>query len=587
MPDFKKMKEKDALSYVQNAYAKQKQKNTTRNSRYRAYRALYDNDQDVWWGGDYGMPTKPLSTRYSLTFNLIAPLVEKWASFIMADELNWAVPPKRPDIQGHQEAQKAEKILYKLHERSLSQRTLNEVAKDAALLGTGWAKTLHDKDKKQSLFVYVRPEFVYPEPYISVFSGQFRYVIYGYEMQVEDAREEWNDNSIGPTLLEGSKAKDKEKAEETCAIIEYWSDTNYILTVGNKVKENMGNEYNFNPFTNFPLLSKGGKIYGQTFVDWILEPNAYFNQLTSQNADVIRMNSNPPIKYKNAPTDYVAQIIKGSTGGVIPLPREGDVDYMTWAGQPEIVRYVMELTMSFIHDVSHMPKIAFGDVGGNINSSRVLAIQYDPVLKVIRQARDNFTIALTNLNEHLLRLAEKYEKNQEIVMTTLENSKRRWMLRGEGKEPEVVELKGKDINGHYDTKVIWPGVLPKDDAGAARLEIEKKNATLQSTWTTMENLGIVNPEDEMALMISELEDERLHPKEQATTLGAMSKAMQAMGSLPPPEGATPEAPTPPTPGGGLPGGIGGGGIVPGTPGPEAAPPTPEEMENMEAQTWQE
>jgi len=566
-----KLKEDEAQRRVEAAYAKQRKKNNTRNTRYRMYRDLFDGDESAWWGGDasFFMPAKPVEFRYSLTFNYLAPLVEKWASFIMADEINFAAVPKGPSSKERIEAGKSERICYRLHERSLHKKTLNEIALDASLLGTGWAKTLYD-EKDKTRYVYARPEYVYPEPYISVFSGKFRYVIYAYEVHLDDAREEYG-SKVGQNQMWDKREKDKETAEDMCSVVEYWSDDSYLLTVGNTVQVSEKNKYGFNPYVQFPLLSDPGKIYGKTWVDWILEPNAYFNQLMSMIADATYLNCNPPTVYENPPANYLDQFGKGG-GGVIPAVKDSKIYFLTWPGEPPTVEYLLDRVTGFIHDVSHMPRVAFGDVGAGVNSSRVLSVQYDPVRKVLQQTRDNFDIALKTLNQYLLTLVEKYETNDEITTAYLVSKQKRWNLRKSGAETRAQSLKGKDVAGHYDTVVIWPGVLPKDDWEAARLELEKQSAGVQSKWTTMENLGFANPDDEMETLLEEMEDERLHPKENAGLLTAESRAAQAlMKTAPPAE----------------PGGIPERGIMPGEQGPEPAFPSPEEQANSEAQLWQE
>ncbi len=574
----------EATSMVTEAYARQKAKNSQRNQKYRLLRDLFDNENDAWWSGDptYGLPHKRVSNRYSLTFNYFAPIVLKIAAFIMADSTDFKVMPRNPSPEERVAAQKAEKALYVVHKRSAYHKTLNEIALDSAKLGTGWAKVYYDEANQITRYVYANPECVYPEPYKSVFSGRMLYVIYSYEMDLGDARLEYG-NRVNPLLIsegdqEEGRESDDESAEPKVAVIEFWSEKYYILLVGDQLIENQTNPYGFVPFVPFPLITQPGRIYGKSIADWVIEPNAYYNQAVSEGADAQRLNCNPPLKYRNAPVNYAEQIINAQGGGCIPIPKEGDLDFVTWPGQPPSVEAMLNRVLQYIHDVSHIPRVAFGDIVST-NSSRVISVQYDPVVKVMKFIRDNYTVALKTLNEMLLRLVEKYEANREVYVGYLEDNYSRRLKKLRGEQPEQYAVKGKDISGHYDTEVIWPGVLPKDDLNAGRFELEKLSSKVQSIWTTQENLGILNPEDEQEIMQAELANESFYPKEAATILGAESKALSAIANSQ--KAAAGEEV------GALPRGLAGGELAGMPPGPEAETPSAEQLERSNEQLYSE
>jgi len=604
MAEVKTLPNDEAYGLVTGAYARQKTKHSKRNSKYRLLRDLFDNENDAWWSGDptFNLPVPRGGRRYSLTLNYFAPITMKIAAFIMADKVDLKAVPFSPELEERVSAQKAEKALYAAHKRSKYQKTLNEVALDSAKLGTGWTKAFFDTTTEKTRYIYCDPECVYPEPYKSVFTGRFLYVLYAYEMDLEDARIEYGSNieagAISEKDQEEGREADDESAEPKVSVIEYWSDKHYILTVGDLIVENQPNPYGFIPFTPFPLITQPGRVHGKGMGDWIIEANAYYNQAVSQGADAQALNCNPPMKYKNAPINYIEQISKVQDGGVIPINKDGDLDFVTWQGQPPSVEAMLDRILGYIHDVSHIPRVAFGDVMST-NSSRVISVQYDPVVKVMRFIRDNYTVALQSLDEQLLRLMEKYEKSKIIFTGYLEDPQTLKAKRLRGESSEQYEIKGKDIAGHYDTEIIWPGVLPKDDLNAGRFELEKQTTKVQSKWTTMENLGILNPEDEMEILESELANENLYPKEGAAMLGAESRALSAISSakqaqqsmeMPEMEG---EGGMPPGMegaegmGGALPRELAGGMVQGVPPGPEAEPTEPEALERSYEQMYSE
>jgi hypothetical protein len=117
-------------------------------------------------------------------------------------------------------------------------------------------------------------------------------------------------------------------------------------------------------------------------------------------------------------------------------------------------------------------------------------------------------------------------------------------------------VSGKDVGGHRDISITWPGFLPKDDVAAARFELEKHAGRVQSMHTTMSNLGFEFPEDELALIRAETEDEKLPAgteeqanlmRAKASMVGAEAKAAQPQAEPVGDEGVEGDLDVPPGP----------------------------------------
>ena len=94
---------------------------------------------------------------------------------------------------------------------------------------------------------------------------------------------------------------------------------------------------------------------------------------------------------------------------------------------------------------------------------------------------------------------------------------------------DLVELSGRDINGLRDVTINWPGVLPKDDFEASRLEMEKAAQGFQSIYTTLEKLGEDYPDDEIARIRMENNDPSLRGEKVAEQLRAQTPLIKAQG----------------------------------------------------------
>ncbi|MHB9019368.1 MAG: phage portal protein [Minisyncoccota bacterium] len=548
------MSEKIDFKLVKARYERQQERWRTRNSDFIELRNLFDDQEDYWWEA-----SDKKVERLALVFNYLAPIVEKHASFLAADPPSFSVLPSSPNKGERLAASRAEKILNKLHRANHFQKTLLQAAIESALLGTAWLKLYVDRDgtsAKAVRYCYAKPEYVYPEIFQSVYTEEMKYLIYAYQISLDDARDEYGQDVKSDAELEYDEERKRQKSEELTTIIEYWDKECYALNVGGKDIENGKNPYfGIIPFIPLPFLTDPGQIHGKSIVKQIVKANRYLNLITSRKGDSVKMHCNPPLALSGATPSSRDNFLRDLEGGVFFLSDNQKLDMVTWQGEPPTVEEQQDRTLQFIHDAAYMPPQAFGYSGAQI-SGIAMKLAFDPLVKIQRQVRGNFEVGLQKLNRYVLMLTEKFlgkELITEEVIST-ERSKQR-----------VEKLAGEQVKGHYDTEVIWPGVLPKDDLSASQFELEKKRAKVQSTWTTMENLGFANPEDELEIIREEAGDPALNPTDNATMLTAAARGISALSGANEP--------------------IGERGIVPGEPGPVAGPgPSAEKQDRAWSQS---
>ena len=500
---------------VLSEYSRRRLAASERNDTYSRMRALFNNDYYTWWDNHFYK-----EDRVNVVLNYVRPIVKKGSSFLVGDAPEFAVSPLGNKPRQLAASSKAERILYGLLRKSNFSRVLLRVAQDSALLGTGWMKTYVETDAsgkpKVPRVSYVRPEYIYPSGYQSIHDERIYDVIYAYQMRLEQARAEYG-KDVGPdSPLDETGEKDSSSPLDVATYIEYWSEKEYILIVGSKVVEKMENPYGFIPFVPFPWFSIPGSILGYGLVEDITGPNILLNVLESRRADAAIMHCNPPLKFKNARITSRQDFLSDMDGNVHFLPPDSDLDYLTWPGEPPTIEDSRRSLKNYIHDASYIPEHAFSS--GQVLTGMAWRMGLDPMVKMIHEVRCNWDVSLKDVCCHLLELTAKYfaEKDMSEIIYISPSGKR-----GD-------ELKGADAAGGRDVEVIWRDVMPRDDVTMARFELEKLSANVQSVWTTMERLGIPQPDEEMERMKAEFGEPAFRPRERAMQQTSDAKALLAL-----------------------------------------------------------
>ncbi|HPC27747.1 MAG TPA: phage portal protein [Candidatus Methanomethylicus sp.] len=493
-----------------------------RNTDYQMMRRLYDGDIDAWWDNNFRK-----ENRLNMVLNYVFPIVEKHAAFLAADPPEFNSVPSSPAAADREQAQRAERALYAINRFNRFPRFLIGAAKDAALLGTAWAKTFAEKQDNGKVwprYMSAVPEYVLPDLYQSVYGERIKSVIYSYQVDLDTAREEYGADVHSDSDLEFDEVAKKELSGNKATYIEYWDAKEYWLMVGGKlIEQDTKNKYGFIPYTPMQFLAQPGKVHGISLCKHMVDANKHLNLVTSRKGDSILLNCNPPIVWRRAPGDWQELARIAQAGGVWGIPGDGDVGFLSWPGEPPTVSEQQQMMLRYIFDSSFMPEIAFTGMMRDVTGI-ALKIGFDPLVKMLRQAQDNFGVALQQIMRQSLMLAEKYMA-KEVLAEYYAKPKSR----------KLSYAKGSDIGGCYEVDVIWAGVLPKDDLGAAMFELTKYEKHIQSLDSTQENLGIKDPSAERDKMLEEAKEPAYRPRDAAAMLTASARALPALeGSLAPP-----------------------------------------------------
>jgi hypothetical protein len=156
-----------------------------------------------------------------------------------------------------------------------------------------------------------------------------------------------------------------------------------------------------------------------------------------------------------------------------------------------------------IHQLSMISEIFYGGSMTAKATGRALSVLMQGINNKIRFKQQYWKVALQKLNSHILKLVETYF-------------------------PESKQL----IQGYYKTDIILSSVLIRNITD----EINKFNMKLQSLATTMKNVGVPNPREEMKIMKREWNDMDLaieisrSPEMRMQIQGMMSEMLQKAGA---------------------------------------------------------
>ena len=160
-----------------------------------------------------------------------------------------------------------------------------------------------------------------------------------------------------------------------------------------------------------------------------------------------------------------------------------------------------------VHRQTGVPEIALGGLAGSDISGRATAVQIQSHLNRMDPRRNRMYNSLKRLLRFWVYMAEK--KNPKLPV-------------GE----QMVGLKDM-LGGFRNFKIIAPEITPRDAQEAVTVEINKVQARLSSLRTSMDTIGVENPESELDLIREEGMDAQLNP-ERAQAFAALSIQLQQL-----------------------------------------------------------
>lgn len=495
-----------------------------------------------------------------LKHNLCKPITERFSTFMMGKGFSFNVD--RPNnIEYRVAAEKTEKILHRLFDLSRSGIQWEMGAKTGTQLGRTVFR-VYKKGKagsEHACFQFCQPDYFYGIASGDDALSDFSTVYYSYPIDIDEAKRVYGDKKykteadVGITARYDAMPERQSSEDWTSArdrrvpVLEAWSKDSYLLQVGSIVIFNGPNPNKwkdtgegFIPFVVIENIRNAGEGVGESDIEQARELNEHYNYLLSRKAHMVGRWLNPTLVWEGAPQNYAATLAAVLTGGGAIPTRIGSRLSLLSHDKPNPSVTELEATLrQAILETAGMSELGLqGTVQGSINTGPALAAQYQPVLATVDKKRSSWEDGLRQLSAMLLQIQEDIGDSKvlgEAVVGATTKSKDAAPVPSAdvpdgASAPEdgvLVALSGKDISGLRDITISWPGVLPKDDDTATRIEIEKFEKGLQSLYTTLEKLGEEYPDDEIARIRMENEDPSLKGQQVAEQMKAQAQVTTA------------------------------------------------------------
>lgn len=379
----------------------------------------------------------------------------------------------------------------------------------------------------------------------------------------------------------------------TTDLIEYWDDKQYYLIAytqytavsGQKRGQEEGHavllkrfkhKYGRVPFFILQNIRNpdddpvdGGSLGD---IDLIAEINQHYNMMMSEAAEEIATNIHRPLAYKSDDHQQRPEALEMRPGAVYPIGAEEELEPIAWNPMPESVKQHIDAVLTSLKDLSFLGSSGFGEypTGASGVGLRIILQSLEQILQLKLPIRVR---TLKKIACFLLQVCYRELKPKDDgTVSTLAL----WFQDNLGRFGELT-VTANDIQYDHFVDVDYGNLLPRAETEYQQNEVFKFNSGAQSLRTTLHNLGIDDPESEIALIRREREDPVLNPKAVSETAEAKQAQKAAQQATAAPGGG---AGMPPSMGGMMggaggmagPGGAGPMGGPPMTPGPAAALP---------------
>jgi hypothetical protein len=424
--------------------------------RLRTYREYLDFYHGLQW------PGTPRRRERRLTFNYVRTFIDKLASYLTGG-IAVVAEPWDASPEAAARAQHAQGALLEVAAANALEQLDFETEVDTAILGDGCYKvTWHDgggterggvritAPDVQGLFAWwVGDDF-----------SQVWRVASRYTLEAEEAEALYGVTPRGPQAT----------------VVEVWTATDFALWVDDRLLEERVNPYGFIPFILFANLREPKKFWGLSDIPPLIEPQRELNRALSQLSAIMELSGNPIAVLEGVEE---AQDIAVQPGAVWELPERARaylLDLLQGGGVRLHTDFI-ELLYRALHDLSETPRTAFGDNPRNL-SGVALEMELHPLVQKVRRKR-------------LIR-SGVYTRRAEMALRTLEQRA--------GASYLPVRL-----------RATWGPLLPQDRGRLVRDEQVLVDLGLHSRRRAMAELGVEDPQVELARVREERNEAVLAP----------------------------------------------------------------------------
>lgn len=254
-------------------------------------------------------------------------------------------------------------------------------------------------------------------------------------------------------------------------IKEYLDDKEYLLQIGDELVDYVEHKWNFVPCQHIPNIHLPGEPKGTSDLENLLDPQQEYNIASSGEKDILDAVGFP-ILWGNE-IEGMSEI-KTGRGVVFNMPEKARLEAIQVTGNPSVVENYSTRRRDDLIALSRQNDVVVG--GGNKTaqlSGRAMAVLMQGINNSVNLRKPYWKNALETLNANILKLSERYVKGADEL------------------------IRGNYNNTTYISSAYMRSIVD---------ELNKYTHKTQSLQTTMKNIGIASPSDEIKLIKKELED---------------------------------------------------------------------------------
>jgi len=294
---------------------------------------------------------------------------------------------------------------------------------------------------------------------------------------------------------------DKHSKPGEVEFIQYWTRDTLTYAVDGEVVHHVKHQYRRPPYIyalGQAISTKDSQKRGRSMLYNLKDIVPYRDRLYSQQATAVRLWCWPTPVFKQSTLNMPAvdaqtgqatalRHIDVTPGKTIPLYSDEELGFLTWQGNgPEIDKMVTRIDRA-IEDAG-MPSVmlgAGGDQSGyGINQLIAAArVKYKPIVKHAERAIEDQIRTLWDIIE--------YQIKEPLPLYI-----------GSPKKGEWLTLGPDDLKGYRQVKVTLQPIIPTDSYARSSQAINEMQAGLRTRRSSMEAIGIEQPDEmEDALMV--------------------------------------------------------------------------------------
>lgn len=250
------------------------------------------------------------------------------------------------------------------------------------------------------------------------------------------------------------------------------------------------------PVTHIAHNSVSGSPWGLSDVHDVLSLNREYNEKATDISDIINYHAAPVTVITGAKAQ---QLEKGPKKVWSGLPKDAQVYNLELGANLQGPLEYMAMLKTAMHEMTGVHENALGREQAVSNTSGVaLAIEYMSLMQVYNQHKIQYDAGLKSINEDVI-----------LTLAVKEPEALQWSPEIDADELKPFQLPALDPEDPvtYITTVYWPPPLPVDTVNKLQEELAKQQMGLQSKRGTLGEMGEPFPDEKMAEIVSELEDD--------------------------------------------------------------------------------